>query len=158
MGRSHAWVRRGTELVEPRPRDWGNNLTLIGAMRAEQWITMSTFWHGTTAERFVDWLRRRLAPKLRRGDVVVLDNLAAHKDPRVAEALRAVGAECRYLPPYGHDLNPIELAWGLIKKRIRAAAPRTGLALRRTAQHASRAVRPRHCRNWVAHAGYRQLN
>ncbi len=158
MGRSHAWVRRGTELVEPRPRNWGDNLTLIGAMRAEQWITMSTFWHGTTAERFVDWLRRRLAPKLRRGDVVVLDNLAAHKDPRVTEALRAAGAESRYLPPYGHDLNPIEAAWGLIKKRIRAAAPRTGLALRRTAQHASHAVRPRHCRNWFAHAGYRQLN
>lgn len=158
MGRSHAWVRRGTELVEPRPRNWGDNLTLIGAMRADRWVTMSTFWHGTTADRFVAWLRRRLAPKLRRGDIVVLDNLAAHKDPRVTEALRAVGAESRYLPPYGHDLNPIEAAWGLIKKGIRAAAPRTGFALRRTAQHASRAVRPRHCRNWFGHAGYRQLN
>lgn len=158
MGRSHAWVLRGTERVEPRPRNWGDNLTLIGAMRAERWVTMSTFWHGTTTERFLSWVRERLAPKLRPGDVVVLDNLAAHKDVRVHEVLRAVGAAVQYLPPYGHDLNPIEAAWGLIKKRIRAAAPRTGRALRRVAQHASRAVRPRHCQNWFAHAGYRQLN
>jgi transposase len=158
MGRSHAWIRRGTERIDPRPRNWGDNLTMIGAMRAEQWVTMATFWHATTRARFLDWLRRRLVPRLRPGDVVVPDNLAAHKDARVLETLQAAGAAVQYLPPYGHDLNPIEAAWGLIKKRIRAVAPRTGRTLRRTAQHASRCVRPRHCRNWFAHAGHRQLN
>jgi transposase len=157
MGRSHAWVLRGTELVEPRPRNWGDNLTLIGAIRMQQWVTMSTFWHATTRVCFLDWIRRRLAPKLRPGDIVVMDNLAAHKDERVREAIEAVDATVHYLPPYGHDLNPIEPAWGLMKKRIRAVAPRTGLTLRRTAHHASRAVRPDHCRHWFAHAGYRQL-
>lgn len=158
MGRSHAWMPRGTERVDPRPRDWGDNLTMIGAIRADAWVTMATFWHATTRARFLAWLRQRLVPRLRHGDIVVMDNLAVHKDARVHEILAAAGAVAHYLPPYGHDLNPIEPAWGLIKRRIRAIAPRTGPTLRRTAQHASRAVRPRHCRSWFAHAGYRQLN
>ncbi len=119
---------------------------------------MSTFWHGTTRVRFLEWVRRRLAPKLRPGDEVVVDILAAHTDAGVHELLRAVGATVQYLSPYGHDLNPIEAACGPIKKRIRAAAPRTVRMLRRAAQHASRSVRPRHCRNWFAHVGYGQLD
>jgi len=157
MGRSHAWVLRGQEMVDPRPRNWGDNLTMIGALRLRGWVTMGTCWRAVNRPRFVDWVRRRLAPKLRRGDVVVLDNLAAHKDPRVGEIIAACGATLHPLPPYADDLNPIEPAWGLIKKRIRTAAPRSGPALRRTAQHAWRAIRPRHCQNWFAHAGYGQL-
>ena len=154
MGRSHAWVQRGSELVEPRPRNWGDNLTLIGAIRAAGWVTMSTWWHATTADRFVAWVRRRLAPKLRTGDIVVMDNLGAHKDSRVEGLIEAHGASLHYLPPYGCDLNPMEPGWGFIKKRLRGSAARTGPALRRTAQRAARAIRPRHCRNWFAHAGY----
>jgi transposase len=154
MGRSHAWIRRGTELVEPRPRNWGDNLTMIGAIRATGWVTMSTFWHATTRERFLAWVRRRLAPRLRVGDIVVMDNLAAHKDDRVRDLVAQRGARIQYLPPYACDLNPMEPGWGFVKKRIRAVAPRTGRHLRGTAQRASRGIRPRHCRNWFAHAGY----
>lgn len=139
--------------------NWGNNLTMIGAMRADGWLTLNTFWKAANAERFVTWVARRLVPKLRPGDVVVMDNLGAHKDRRVAPLIEAAGGTVRYLPPYSHDLNPIESGWGLIKKRIRTAAPRSGMALRRVAQHARRAVRPGHCRSWYAHVGcYRQLN
>jgi hypothetical protein len=121
MGRSHAWVQRGSELVEPRPRNWGDNLTLIGALRASGWVTMSTWWHATTAERFVTWVRQRLAPKLRPGDIVVMDNLAAHKDRRVETLIAGRGAAIQFLPPYGHDLNPMEPSWGFINKRIRGS-------------------------------------
>ena len=154
MGRSHAWVPRGEELVEPRPMNWGDNLTMIGAMRARRWVTMGTSWGATNRARFVAWVRGRLAPTLRPGDVVVMDNLSAHKDPDVGALIARRKATLRFLPPYSHDLNPIEAGWGLIKKRIRAVAPRSGATLRRTAQHAARAIRPRHCRNWFAHAGY----
>lgn len=157
MGRSHAWVQRGDELVERRPRNWGDNLTMIGAMRLTGWVAMGTWWRAANRHRVVDWVRRRLAPKLRRGDIVVLDNLAAHKDPRIAQIVAGRGATLHPLPPYGDDLNPIEPGWGLVKKRIRAVAPRSGPALRRVAQHAWHAIRPRHCRNWFAHAGYGQL-
>jgi hypothetical protein len=68
-------------------------------------------------------------PRLRRGDIVVLDNLAAHKARRVRTLVEQAGATVRFSPPYSHDFNPIEAAWALIKKRIRAVAPRTGAAL-----------------------------
>jgi hypothetical protein len=89
----------------------------------------------------------------RRRDIVVLDNLAAHKAGRVRALIEQAGATIRFLPPYSHDFNPIEAAWALIKKRIRTVAPRTGAALRTTARGAARVVRPRHCENWCTHAG-----
>jgi len=154
MGRSHAWLPRGTVLVEPRPMNWGDNLTLVGAIRVDRWLTLATSWGAMNRVRFVAWVRQHLVRHLRRGDVVVMDNLAAHKTPRVRELIEQAGATLRFLPPYSHDLNPIESGWGLMKKRIRAVAPRTGATLRRTAQRARRVVQPRHCQNWFAHAGY----
>jgi transposase len=157
MGRSHAWLLRGTELIEPRPMNWGENLTMVGAMRLDGWVTMATGWQAMNAARFLAWVERRLVPCLRRGDVVVMDNLAAHKTRAVRDAIERAGATVRFLPPYSYDFNPIESGWALIKKRIRAVAPRTSRTLRLTAQRARRVVRPDHCRQWFAHAGY-QLN
>jgi transposase len=154
MGRSHAWLPRGAVFVEPRPMNWGDNLTMIGAMRADRWLTLGTCWGAANTERFTDWVQRRLVPRLHPGDIVVLDNLAAHKAPAVRTLIEGGGAQLHFLPPYSHDLNPIEAAWALIKKRIRTVAPRTHATLRTTAQRAHRAIRPRHCRKWYAHAGY----
>ena len=157
MGRSHAWLPRGEVLVEPRPINWGDNLTMVGAIRVDKWLTLATSWGAMNRPRFIRWVRRHLVPYLRPGDVVVMDNLAAHKAPQVRELIEQAGATLRFLPPYSHDFNPIEAAWALIKKRIRTVAPRTAVTLRRTAQRARRVVRPRHCQNWFAHAGY-ELN
>lgn len=154
MGRSHAWLPRGTELIEPRPRNWGDNLTLVGAIRLERWLSLGTYWGGMTTRRFVTWVRGRLVRHLRRGDSVLMDKLSAHLARQVRDLIEAAGATVRHRPPYSHDYNPIEAAWALIKKRIRTVAPRTGRALRVTAQRARRVVRPRHRRNWFAHAGY----
>lgn len=155
MGRSHAWLPRGAILVEPRPMNWGDNLTLIGAMRHDGWVTLGTCWGALNTDRFLEWVRHRLVPQLRQGDVVVLDNLRAHKAPGARALIEQRGATVRFLPPYSHDLNPIEAGWGLIKKRMRAAAARTPTALRRTAHVARRAIRSRHCQHWAVHAGYR---
>jgi putative transposase len=127
---------------------------MIGAIRADRWLTLSTGWEPANAERFVTWVGRRLTPKLRAGDIVVMDNLGAHKDRRVRELIEQCGATLAFLPPYSYDLNPIESAWALIKKRIRSIAPRTGAVLRSTARYAWRAIRPEHCSKWFAHAGY----
>ena len=70
MGRSHAWLPRGTELIEPRPMNWGDNLTMVGAMRVDGWLTLATGWHAMNAVRFEQWVRRRLVPRLRHGDIV----------------------------------------------------------------------------------------
>ena len=154
MSRSHAWVQRGQEYVEPRPRNWGDNLTLMGAIRPTGWVTLGTCWRAMTAATFETWVRRRLAPRLRRGDIVLLDNLRAHTTPTVQQLIVARGATVRFLPPYSPDFNPIEPAWGLVKKRIRTHAPRTPDALRRVALAARHVVRPYHCRRWFQHAGY----
>jgi DDE superfamily endonuclease len=65
MGRSHAWLPRGTVLVEPRPMNWGDNLTMIGAMRADRWLTVGTYWGAANRERFTHWVQRHLVPRLR---------------------------------------------------------------------------------------------
>jgi transposase len=105
---------------------------------------------------FSTWVRRCLAPRLRPHDIVVLDNLAAHKAREVRFFIEARGAKLKHLPPYSHDFNPIEPVWSLVKKRIRDYAPRTGVALRRVARAARHAVTPFHCRQYFAHAGYGQ--
>lgn len=155
MTRSHVWVRKGTEYVERTPMNWGRNLTLLGAMRLSGWVVLSTMFASTNKARFVEWLSKKLLPRLKRGDVLVLDNLSAHHDPRVMPICAARGVRVIYLPPYSHDFNPIELGWALQKQHVRRFAPRDPLSLRRVARRARFRVSPRHCRQWFAHAGYK---
>ena len=104
--------------------------------------------------RFLKWLKTVLLPRLSAGDVVVMDNLPAHKDPAVVEACEARGIRALYLPPYSPDLNPIEPGWALQKQYVRRHAPRHPDILRRIARRARHRVTPRHCRGWFEHAGY----
>ncbi len=91
---------------------WGrNNLTLLGAIRVTGWVVLSSMFQTANADRFVAWLKKKLLPKLRRGDVLVMDNLKAHHDDRVRPACYAFGVRAIYLPPYSPDLNPIEPGW-----------------------------------------------
>lgn len=155
MTRSHVWIRKGCEYVERTPMNWGRNLTLLGAMRLSGWVVLSTMFASTNRARFVEWLAKKLLPRLKRGDVLVLDNLSAHHDPRVLSLCAAHGVRVIYLPPYSHDFNPIELGWGLQKQHVRRFAPRDPLSLRRIARRARFRVTRRHCRQWFAHAGYK---
>ena len=154
MSRSHVWMPKGEEYVEPRAMNWGENLTMIGAIRRGRWLTMGTHWRGTTRDKFLSWVARRLAPRLRPGDVVLMDRLPVHRIPAVRQVIEARRARLRLLPPYSPDFNPIEPAWGLVKKRLRTLAPRTAHHLRRDAHRARRVITPTHCRRWFAHAGY----
>ena len=89
-----------------------------------------------------------------RGRSAISSGNAARSSPAVRALVERRGATLRYLPPYSHDFNPIEPAWGLVKKRIRAHAPRTARALRRVARGARDVVRPHHRDQWFAHAGH----
>jgi transposase len=154
MGRSHAWVWPGEEYVEPRPMNWGDNLSLIGAIRLDGWVTLGTKWKAVKARDFTAWVRDRLAPRLQPGDIVLLDNLRAHKASAVADLIERRGATVKFLPPYSHDFNPIEAVWALVKKHIRTCAPRTASTLRRVARAARHAVDAYHCHQFFTHAGY----
>jgi hypothetical protein len=99
MTRSHAWVKKGCEFIERTPMNWGKNLTLLGAMRLTGWVLLSTMFASTNKERFVDWLAKKLLPKLEKDDVLVLDNLSAHHDERVVPLCAARGVRVVYLSP-----------------------------------------------------------
>jgi transposase len=155
MTRSHAWVKRGAEFEERVPMNWGRkSLTLIGAIRFTGWVLLTTMFATANAERFVKWVKTKLLPKLRRGDVLILDNAKAHHDSRVVAICAARGVRVIYLPPYSPDFNPIEPGWALQKQHVRKHAPRDPLALRRIARRARYRVTRRHCRRWFEHAGY----
>ena len=97
MTRSHAWVRKGDEYIERTPTNWGRNLTLLGAIRLNGWVVLSTMFASTNKARFVHWLARKLLPRLKSGDVLVLDNLAAHHDRRVVPLCAARGVRVALL-------------------------------------------------------------
>lgn len=135
--------------------NWGKNLTLLGAIRLKGWVQMSAQFATANGQRFMQWLARRLLPRLEKGDVLVMDNLRAHHHPGVAPACAERGIRVLYLPPYSPDLNPIESGWALQKQHVRRYAPRFPTALLRIARSARFRVTPAHARNWFRHCGYR---
>jgi transposase len=104
---------------------------------------------------FYAYVEQVLVPTLQRGDVVVLDNLAVHKQPEVRAAIEAAGAQIRFLPPYSPDFNPIEMAFAKLKAFMRAARPRTFDHVTALTAAALALFTPAECRNYVRHAGYR---
>jgi len=105
---------------------------------------------------FLAYVKQCLGPTLKRGDIVVMDNVPIHKVAGVAEAIEAAGASLRCLPPYSPDLNPIEPAFSKFKSELRKAAERTIPRLLRTIGRVASSFRPRECRNFFRHAGYVQ--
>lgn len=103
---------------------------------------------------FLAWVKQQLAPTLRSGDIVVMDNLAAHKVPGVRQAIEAVGASVVYLPPYSPDLNPIENVFAKIKGEIRKRKPRTKEACDQLCGQCLDWFSPNECANYLRHAGY----
>ncbi len=105
-------------------------------------------------EMFLAWMRQGLAPALRPGDGVILDNLATHKIRGVREVIEAAGARLLYLPPYSPDFNPIEPMWSKIKQILRSHAPRTEEQLLRAAKKAFPSVSAADCKGFFFSAGY----
>jgi transposase len=110
---------------------------------------------GTTREVFEAYVERVLAPALRPGQVVVMDNLAAHKGERVRELIEGRGCELLYLPPYSPDLNPIEEAFAKVKGLLRRAEARTREVLVKAMGAALDAVTAHDARSFFGHCGYR---
>jgi len=103
---------------------------------------------------FESWVQTQLAPTLSRGDVVILDNLAAHKSPAAEQAIRARGAWLLFLPAYSADLNPIEMAFSKLKAHLRARAARTIDDLWQAIGDICNLFQPDECRNYFNAAGY----
>jgi transposase len=106
---------------------------------------------------FLAYVEQVLVPTLRPSDVVVLDNLAAHKQPEVRTAIEQVGALVRFLPPYSPDFNPIELAFAKLKAFLRAARPRNFEQVCRLIALALKLFTPNECAAYARHCGYRAM-
>jgi len=103
---------------------------------------------------FREYVRHVLMPTLRPGDIVILDNLGAHKDPTARELIESVGAQIRFLPSYSPDLNPIEKMWSKIKEFLRNAKARTEELLFDAIAAALKTVTPDDAKGWFASCGY----
>jgi transposase len=129
MTRLYARGLGGARVHEAAPQGHWRILTILGAMSLRGMIATMTIEEATDADIFLAYLDQVLCPALKAGDVVVMDNLSAHKVDQVRSLIEAAGAELLYLPPYSPDLNPIEKAWAKLKQLLRAAMARTKEAL-----------------------------
>ncbi len=146
---------RGERLVDHRPcKHWATHAVIVG-LRLEGLTAPAVFDGPIDNASFLAYVTQVLAPALRPGDVVVLDNLAVHKQPEVVPVLDAVGARLRFLPPYSPDFNPIEQAFAKLKAFLRAARPRTFDQVNALVATALTLFTPGECANYIRNSGYR---
>jgi transposase len=154
MTRRYGRAPRGERALGSAPQNYGPNVTILGALSYTGLEAVMTIEGATDAEVFRAYVCEVLCPTLREGDIVIADNLSAHKAAGVQEIIAVTGAQLLYLPPYSPDLNPIEQCWSKIKAFLRAAKARTREALDTAVTQALATVTESDARAWFAHSGY----
>ena len=150
----YGYAPRGERLRLSVPRKRGKNTTLLSSISLEGMGPSLAVEGATTARVFETYVRKVLAPSLQEGQIVVMDNLGAHRPKRVRELIEARGCELLYLPSYSPDYNPIEEAFAKIKNLLRKTAARTKEALVEAIGLALSAVTAADIRGFFEHAGY----
>ncbi len=158
MTRLYARAPRGARAVDRVPRNHGQPTTLIAALSTAGLGAAMTLPGAADGAAFTAYVRERLAPTLRPGDLVFLDNVSIHQGPAVWEAIEARGATLRFLPPYSPDFAPIEQAFSKLKALLRAAGPRTQAALDAAIAEALDAVTAADAAGWFTHCGYPSMS
>jgi transposase len=151
----YAWAKKGQRALCSVPRNRGKNTTVLSSMSVRGMGPSLTVDGATTSAVFEAYVEQVLAPTLRKGQVVVMDNLSAHKGERIRELIEERGCELIYLPSYSPDFNPIEEAFSKIKGLVRKAEARTKEALLEVIGLALSAVTTDDARGFFEHCGYR---
>ena len=154
MVRRYGRAPRGQRCRLAVPLGHRRTTTVTAALRTTGLLATAMFEGASNGDRFRAYVADTLAPALRPGDTVVLDNLRVHKVPGVQEAVEAAGARLLFLPPYSPDFNPIEQAFAKLKALLRTAAARTTADLHAAIRHALASFTAQECRNYVTAAGY----
>jgi len=154
MTRDRARSPKGERAHGKVPRNRGVVTTILGALTLAGLTAVMTVEGATSGDVFTAYVQAVLAPTLRAGNVVVLDNLGAHKVQEARDAIEAVGARLLFLPPYSPDFNPIEETWSKVKSHLRTDEPRTIEGLDRSIAAAVVRVSPSDAAGWIRHAGY----
>jgi transposase len=154
MARLRGRCRRGQRLIGKIPHGHWKITTFVAALRDNAITAPFVIDEPMNAEIFRVYLERCLVPTLKPGDIVVMDNLSAHKNNDVRTIIEAAGAQLRYLPPYSPDLNPVEMAFAKLKSHLRKAADRSIPALWDRIGVILSLFSPNDCSNFFNHAGY----
>ncbi|MEZ0301590.1 MAG: IS630 family transposase [Hyphomicrobiaceae bacterium] len=154
MARRYGRSPRGLRLDGPIPHGHWKSTTFVGGLTARGFVAPYVLDGAMNGDIFKAWVEQMLAPELRPGDIVIMDNLAAHKVDGIRKAIEARGAELRYLPPYSPDLNPIEQAFAKLKALLRKAAERTVDGLWNAIGKLLDLFPASECANYLVNSGY----
>ncbi len=154
LARTHGRCRRGRRLRAAVPHGHYKTVTLVAGLRLRGLAAPRVYDRPMNAALFEEWVEKCLVPTLSQGDIVVMDNLPAHKGERVEQLIRSAGAELRYLPPYSPDMNPIEKAFSKLKAYLRKIAERTVAGLMRALEACADIFKSAECTNYFAACGY----
>jgi len=154
MTRLHGRCAKGQRLVAKVPHGHWKTLTFVAALRCDGIVAPCVFDQPINGNSFLAWVTKFLAPTLRRGDVVVMDNLSSHKAAAVRRVIRAAGALLIFLPPYSPDLNPIEQAFSKLKTLLRKENARTQEQTTSSIGKLLDRITPCECANYFRNAGY----
>lgn len=154
MTRRYGRAPRGERVVDHVPAGKYHSTTMLGALRHDGTVAAMVYEGGTDVAVMQAFAERDLRRILRPGDVVVMDNLSAHKDAGVIAAIESAGAIVCHLPPYSPDLNPIEAMWSKVKEVLRSLKARTAEALLDAIGVALRSVTTADAEGWFLHCGY----
>jgi transposase len=154
MTRRYGRGPKGERVVGAVPHGHWKTTTFVAALRCDRLTAPMVIDGALTGDLFVAYIRQVLVPELRRGDVVLMDNLQCHKRAEAVRAIEAAGCRVLYLPPYSPDLNPIELAFAKLKALLRGAGERTIEGLWDFLGRSLDAFGPEECRAYLRHCGY----
>jgi transposase len=154
MTRFFGRAKPGERVVDTIPQNYGDNISMLAAISIDGISSPMTISGAVDGLVFGAYVEQVLCPTLKAGDVVVMDNLPAHKVKGVKEAIEACGARVLYLPPYSPDLNPIEKCWSKIKTYLRKAKARTREALEQALKEVLELITKEDAEGWFASCGY----
>jgi transposase len=154
MARLYGRAPRGERCIAAVPHGHWKTTTFVGGLRLSGMTAPTVIDGAMNGPAFLAWVEQQLAPALSPGDIVVMDNLPAHKPAAVRAAIERRGAELRYLPPYSPDLNPIEMAYAKLKALLKKAAARTLPALWAAVADAIQQITRQDCLGFFKAAGY----
>ena len=154
MTRLYGRAAQGERVYDKVAQNYGENITMLACLSEAGLSAPMTVEGAVDGAVFLVYVEQVLAPTLVKGDVVVMDNLRAHKVKGIKEAIEARGAKVIYLPPYSPDLNPIEKCWSKVKTYLRAAKARTRQALEKALKEALLLVTEKDAQGWFASCGY----
>ena len=154
MARRYGWGPTAARVVGRVPHGHRMTTTFVAALRSTGLTAPMVIDGAMTGDLFAAYARQQLAPALRPGDVVVMDNLQCHKRAEAIRAIEGTGAKVAFLPPYSPDLNPIELAFSKLKATLRRREARTVGELWAALGESLDWFPPGECRRYLSHAGY----